>query len=1381
MSISLNLFKEFSMLSVSFNIGNCIYFCLLNIFNNSVRTFGAIFFASILTACGVDTTAPIITSGVTATPIYENSGAGQVVYIVTSNDSAATYTLSGIDSESFTIDGSSGEVTLIPNPDFEIQSSYTFIVTATDIDTNSSSITVTLLINIPSNLIITSGTTATAINEKSGAGQIVYTVTSNDSAATYTLSGTDSASFTIDNNTGEVTLIPNPDFEIQSSYSFIVTATNKENESASVTTTLSINDVRAPIITSGSAAAPIYENSGAIQIVYTVTSNDSTATYSLSGNDEVSFIIDSNTGKVTLINNPDYETKSSYSFIVTATNTANESSSVAVTLSINDILAPIITSGSTALPIDESSGAGQVIYTITSNDSAVKYTLSETDSASFTINSSTGEVTLINDPDFEIQSSYNFTVTVTNTVNESSSIMVTLPINDVRAPIITSGSTAIPINDNSGAGQVVYTVTSNDSTATYTLSGTDNASFTINSSTGEVTLTNNPNQVTQSSYIFTVTATNLAGESSFVIVSLSIDNSTAPTVTSGSTALPIDESSGAGQVIYTVTSNDNAATYTLSGTDSASFTINNNTGKVILINDPDFETKGSYSFIVTATNLANESSSITVTLSINNVRAPIITSGATALPIDENSGSGQVIYTVTSNESAATYTLSGTDSILFTINSNTGEVTLINDPDFEIQSSYSFTVTATNTITESSSIVIALSVNDLSAPIITSGPIATPINESSGAGQVIYTVTSNDNAATYTLSGTDSASFTINSSTGETILINDPDYETQSSYSFTVTAINATNESSSVTATLYIKNISVPSANLTTITAATDGTKNLTLIWDSVATESNQSVTYSVCEKDIAQSNDCKILTSVTDQLTAEITVDTLVSAMLTDYFILASSIGELSISSENNLSSNEVAKMVNYFKPSNTGSSDKFGQSVAISGDGNILAIGSPYEDNSASGIFTDGSETTDIGTATDSGAVYLFTKVNGSWQQTAYVKASNTNAGDLFGYQVSLSDDGTILAVSAFSEDSTALNSGAIYIFSNDGTTWVQTALLKASNVETGDEFGFAIALSGDGTTLAVGAPKEDNGVEGVIIDGSEVTDANTATDSGAVYLFTNDSVSWEQVAYLKVANNAYSASDALGYSVALNYDGTTLAAGAPLESTNSTSITFDGLEATNPFVGFSGAAYLFNYIGGAWTQKAFVKSSVNAAASYFGISISLSHDGHTLVVGSPSYYVPEFKSGNVSIFSDSNGNWESVVNLWSSNPELQDRFGTSIALSGDGNALAVGAVGEDNSAIGIIVDGSEVNDISTLSDAGAVYLLSNESGDWKQTAYIKASNTGTTDLFSTSLALSKDGSTLAVGAPDEDNSQVGIIVDGTETTDVSTAANSGAVYIY
>ena len=263
---------------------------------------------------------------------------------------------------------------------------------------------------------------------------------------------------------------------------------------------------------------------------------------------------------------------------------------------------------------------------------------------------------------------------------------------------------------------------------------------------------------TKSSYSFTVTATDAAGTSAATTVTFSITNvdDTVPTITSGATGTNLVENSGAGQTVYTITADANdggtISSYAIAGTDAGLLTVNV-LMVVSLTADPDYETKSSYSFTVTATDAAGTSAATTVTFSITNVDevAPTITSGATGTNLAENSGAGQTVYTITADANdggtISSYAIGGTDAGLLSVTRSTGVVSLIADPDYETKSSYSFTVTATDEAGTSAATTVTFSITNVDEliPTITSGTTGTNLTENSGAGQTVYTITADAN------------------------------------------------------------------------------------------------------------------------------------------------------------------------------------------------------------------------------------------------------------------------------------------------------------------------------------------------------------------------------------------------------------------------------------------------------------------------------------------------------------------------------------------------------------------------------------------------------------------------------------------------------------
>jgi hypothetical protein len=463
------------------------------------------------------------------------------------------------------------------------------------------------------------------------------------------------------------------------------------------------------------------------------------------------------------------------------------------------------------------------------------------------------------------------------------------------------------------------------------------------------------------------------------------------------------------------------------------------------------------------------------------------------------------------------------------------------------------------------------------------------------------------------------------------------------------------------------------------------------------------------------------------------------------------------------------------YLKAPNTDVGDCFGQSVALSSNGSMLAVGAIGEDSGATGV--DGIMNDE--SAEGSGAVFTYGLVNGSFRLHNYVKASNTEAGDIFGH-VALSSDGATLVVTASGESSgfpgnqnnnSSLQAGAAYVFTSTLVpTFEQQAYVKASNTDAGDSFQ-NVALSDDGNTLVVGAPGEDGSATGV--NGNDAD--NTVAGSGAAYVYLRSVESWAQQAYVKASNT--SASDAFGAAVALSADGNTLAVGAPGEDSNATGI--GGSQSDNS-ASNSGAVYIFTRSGGLWTQQAYVKASIAEAGDAFGTSVALSGDGNTLVVGAVG---EDGVSGNQSsnsasnsgaayVFTRSGGAWSQQAYVKASNAEASDGFGRSVALSSNGDTLASSAPGEDSGAT--LVNGNTAD--NTKSGSGAAYVFTRSAGSWTQQAYVKAPTTDAGDSLSI-VALSADGNTLAVGIPFEDS--IATNVNGDQSNNSSEQAGAANVY--
>ncbi len=387
--------------------------------------------------------------------------------------------------------------------------------------------------------------------------------------------------------------------------------------------------------------------------------------------------------------------------------------------------------------------------------------------------------------------------------------------------------------------------------------------------------------------------------------------------------------------------------------------------------------------------------------------------------------------------------------------------------------------------------------------------------------------------------------------------------------------------------------------------------------------------------------------------------------------------------------------------------SDDRFGNGVALSTDGNTALVGVPGEDDSG---------------LSNNGAAYVYIRTGATWTQQAKLLASDKATDDLFGWSVALSEDGNTALIGAYTEDDpNPIDNGAAYIFTRSGTTWTQQAKLLAGDKTSYDYFGYSVSLSRDGNTALIGA----FGKNDVALGGC-----------GAAYIFIRSGTAWSQQAKLLAIDKA--SNDSFGRSVALSGDGNTALIGTPFKDDNS--------------LNDSGAAYAFTRSGTAWSQQYRIVAVDQAAGDSFGLSVAISTDGSTAVIGASA----ESDSGTALngaayMFTRTGNFWVQQAKLLASDKSAQDYFGYSVALSGDGNIPVIGAWAEDDSG---------------TSESGAVYIFSYNGSTWTQQTKLLANDKATGDFFGVTVRISRDGGTLLIGAPYKDDSG---------TTD------NGAAYVY
>ncbi len=878
--------------------------------------------------------APVFTEGTAATrSIAENTAPGtNIGSPVSATDGNSTdtlvYSLTGTDASSFTIVASTGQLQTRAALDFETKDSYTVIVNVTD-NNLSDTITVTIdVTDVVENVapVFTDGTSTTrSIAENTAAGTdigtpVAATDANGDDTLTYTLSGTDAATFDIVSTTGQLQTKNALNYEQKNSYSVTVTVSDDEGGSDSIDVTINVTDVKnegtqqqvernvpetpsnnAPTFTDGlSTTRPVAENTESgtnIGTPIAATDQDltDTLTYTLGGTDAASFTIVGTTGQLRTSAALDFETKTSYTVTVNVSDGRGGSDSISVTINVTDVenesteQTPVITNNapsftdgaSTTRSIAENTVSGTNIGapiaatdadTSNENPDVLSYSLSGTDAASFSIDSASGQLQTSAALDFETKDSYTVTVSVSDGKGGTDSITVTINVTDVNedagpnvAPVFTEGDSTYRLiesqpNAGTNVGDPITATDANNDTLTYSLSGTHANRFNINSATGQLSVKVGgvgfsywDDAFRKSTVIVTVSDSNGGTDTITVNVHLisahgnHAYNNHSPffadahlgvtypeplytfiDITDNVREFEIAENSHIGSLVASIyvadedISHQNKMRSSISGPDADLFTVNDS-GRLdltaIFIGDPlvtfsitqvytdtalDDETKEDYSIVLTVTDLEGATDTLPLNIKVTDVdEAPSFSDGSSATrSIAENVSTGTSVGSALSASDPEgedlTYTLSGTDAASFSISSTTGQLTTSSALDYETKSSYTVTVTASDG-TNSTDITVTIRVTDLNevvtqnAPVFTNGTSTSrSIAENTASGRNIGSAVSATDAdpgtrLAYSLSGTDASSFGIVGSTGQLLTSAALDYETKASYSVTIT------------------------------------------------------------------------------------------------------------------------------------------------------------------------------------------------------------------------------------------------------------------------------------------------------------------------------------------------------------------------------------------------------------------------------------------------------------------------------------------------------------------------------------------------------------------------------------------------------------------
>ena len=391
----------------------------------------------------------------------------------------------------------------------------------------------------------------------------------------------------------------------------------------------------------------------------------------------------------------------------------------------------------------------------------------------------------------------------------------------------------------------------------------------------------------------------------------------------------------------------------------------------------------------------------------------------------------------------------------------------------------------------------------------------------------------------------------------------------------------------------------------------------------------------------------------------------------------------------------------------------DEFGRSVSLSDDGTIMAIGAFNNDGSGS----------------NSGHVRIYQYSNNSWSQMG-PDIDGEAADDRSGYAVSLSSDGTRVAIGAIGNNGSSANVGHVRVYQYSNNTWSQLGS-DIDGEAAGDRSGWSVSLSSDGTKLAIGAPYNDG----------------SGSNAGHVRVYQYSNNFWSQVGS---DIDGEASDDYSGWSVSLSDDGTILAVGAYLNNGSGTG---------------AGHVRVFQYSNNIWNQLG-TDIDGEAAGDRSGWSVSLSSDGTKLAIGAPYNDGSGSDAGHVRVYQYSNNLW-SQLGTDIDGEASGDNAGRSVSLTTDGSKLAIGAIFNDGSS----------------SDAGHVRVYQYSNNFWSQVGS-DIDGEASDDHSGGSVSLSSDGNIMAIGAYYNDGSglnaghvrvyrpviQLGLDIDGEAVNDNS-----------
>ncbi|MCP4129974.1 MAG: hypothetical protein GY754_03050 [bacterium] len=354
------------------------------------------------------------------------------------------------------------------------------------------------------------------------------------------------------------------------------------------------------------------------------------------------------------------------------------------------------------------------------------------------------------------------------------------------------------------------------------------------------------------------------------------------------------------------------------------------------------------------------------------------------------------------------------------------------------------------------------------------------------------------------------------------------------------------------------------------------------------------------------------------------------------------------------------------------------FGVTSSISSDAWTFVVGAQSDDDE--GAYA--------------GAIYIYQWNGNSWTEKK-ITSSDCGEHNFFGHSVSISSDGNTIAVGAEGDDDKGTFSGSLYIYKWNESSWAETKL-TASDGSKSDYFGTSVSIASDGNTVVVGAMGDDD----------------KGDFSGSVYIYKWNGNSWEET---KLTSLDGAADDRYGATVTISSDGNTIGVGAP------------GDDAKGEW---SGSAYIYQWDGNNWVETKFTASD-GAGSDQFGINVSISSNGDTILIGANFDDDKGDSSGSAYVFKWNGSTWDETK-LTPSDGAAYDMFGNDVSISSDGNTILVNSYNDDDKG----------------ESSGAVYLFKWNGSNWMESK-ITPSNGAAHCYFGYSVSNNSDGSAILVGS--------------------------------